>query len=403
MRRHLFIFLLLTTVIIVKAQRAYTYRYWFDNNHAAVHTGSGTGEILLDIDASSLSFHQIHALRVQAKIDGEWSSVVSRFFLRTGTPEVASARYWLDNDYSTAKTAPTLRGSFELDLTGLKTGMHSVHYQTHGADGSVSPVHTQYFLYTDYEGELMTCVFWFDDDEENTQTYAYTNQDIVLNTSSLDYGSHQLTALLYDGAGILVARETVNFVFEFSGDVITLGKAQTTYCSDKPLDFGSVSGIKAYVASGFNPETGILLLMRVNEVPANTGLLLKGTAGSTYNIPYKETSFYYLNMFKGVLSRTNVPTTSEGYKNYILKDGIFHLSDGTAYVGANKAYLQMPILSAQTRSVIGLSFDDETTDINESIIEETNKENNLYNLNGQKINTPKKGIYIRNGQKVIIH
>ena len=62
---------------------------------------------------------------------------------------------------------------------------------------------------------------------------------------------------------------------------ITLNKAQGTYCFDEDLDFSGVEGIRAYVASGFNPETGTLLLMHVDEVPANTGLLIKGTAGKT--------------------------------------------------------------------------------------------------------------------------
>ena len=337
MKRLFFIFIALTASLIVQAQ-SYTYRYWFDNNYSSVHTGSGTGEILLDIDASSLSYSRLHALRMQVKKGDVWS-----------------------------------------------------------------PVETRFFMLTDYSGQRMTVKLWIDDNESAAQVLPYTDEDIEIDISSLDYGTHQVTACLYDGSGVIIGRETVSFEYVFTGDIITMGKAKTTYCSDKPLDFGSVSGIDAFVASGFNPQTGTILLMRVKEVPAHTGLLLRGTAGQTYKIPYKETSFYYLNMFKGVLVRTDVPTTSDGYNNYILKDGLFYLSDGTAFVNPNKAYLQMPILSSKTRGIIGYTFDDGTTDVNEAITEDIDNDTNLYNLNGQKIDNPKKGIYIKNGKKIIIH
>jgi len=50
---------------------------------------------------------------------------------------------------------------------------------------------------------------------------------------------------------------------------------------------------------------------------------------------------------------------------------------------------------------IALSFDDETTGIatveNASVLNE-----NYYNLNGQRIVAPQKGLYIVNGKKVVI-
>ena len=183
---------------------------------------------------------------------------------------------------------------------------------------------------------------------------------------------------------------------------ITLAKAQTTYCYDEPLNFTGVSGIRAYVASGFNPTTGALLLMHVDEVPANTGLLLKGTAGQTYEIPVEDTDFYYLNMFKGVLSGVTLPKTSDGYNNYFLKDGLFCLSDGTATIGANKAYLRLPVSTAGARAVIYYETDDGYTGVMDVMEDRHESEDVYYNLNGQRVDNPKKGLYIQNGKKVMI-
>ena len=189
---------------------------------------------------------------------------------------------------------------------------------------------------------------------------------------------------------------------------ITISSAgQGTYCSNKNLDFTNVSGIKAYVASGFNPDNGNILLMRVKEVPAGTGLLVKGSAG-TYKIPVKETLFYYLNMLKPVFAATTVATEEDGYTNYVLANGpdglMFYKSSG-ARLSANRAYLQIPtslLGSHSSARVLNYFFDDEdgTTGINE--VNNDLGRAVFYNLNGQRIDSPRKGIYLRNGKKMII-
>ena len=54
---------------------------------------------------------------------------------------------------------------------------------------------------------------------------------------------------------------------------------------------------------------------------------------------------------------------------------------------------------------LSLSFgdDDETTDIENVTSDEETKDNDVYyNLNGQRVSNPQKGVYIHNGKKVII-
>ena len=123
----------------------------------------------------------------------------------------------------------------------------------------------------------------------------------------------------------------------------------------------------------------------------------------TYHVPIKETSFYYLKMFKGTLERQTVATTEDGYTNYILKDGVFYKSDGTATIGANKAYLQLPTSAAKARQTIRYQTDDEATDINAIDNKVDEADGTFYNMSGQRVNAPRRGIYIQNGKKVIIH
>ena len=203
------------------------------------------------------------------------------------------------------------------------------------------------------------------------------------------------------------ANTTVSVSFSPVGSAlsVTLTTSMGTLCSTEDLDFTGVSGLEAYIGSGFNRSTGSLLLTRVYDVPAGTGLVLKGTAGSTYEIPYSTSSSVYANLLRGVTSATTISTTDNGYTNYILVNGTngtgFYIVSGTGELAAGKAYLSIPSPSAASRQLIGIEFADGTTGI--SGIEDDNR-SDFYSISGQRIKgTPAKtGIYIKDGRKVII-
>ena len=115
-----------------------------------------------------------------------------------------------------------------------------------------------------------------------------------------------------------------------------------TYCSPYALDFSGVSGLKAYIVTGTVDETTELDLTEVTSVPANTGVLLEGTAGD-YTIPVVASSSTNVtaNKLVGVID-SEVLTAEDGfvlmgspkvgfYKNN--KD--FTLTANTAYLPAN--------------------------------------------------------------------
>ena len=185
---------------------------------------------------------------------------------------------------------------------------------------------------------------------------------------------------------------------------ITIGSTgYATYCSRYPLDFSEVSGIKAYIASGFSPSTGKLVLTNVTEVPAGEGLYLVGEAG-TYEVATSETDMFYSNLLKGVRTATTIYPTDGSYTNFILANGshgvAFYSLSEAGELAAGKAYLQLPTVSVSEVKAISVIFDDDEDAVLN--IKEESQTQRIYNLQGQQVNAPKSGLYIINGKKVFI-
>jgi hypothetical protein len=221
-------------------------------------------------------------------------------------------------------------------------------------------------------------------------------------SGSIDYKVQKLKSQL--GAG----EKKYIYAYNSNVDVIKISSAgQSTWCSAYDLDFTGIEGIKAYTATGYNRTTGTIWLTRVNEVPANEGILIIGQAGE-YQVPHKSTGTYYVNMMVGTLNAITINEKDGEYTNYYLSDGDygvgFYKVNGTQSLAANRAYL--PLLKdnvpAGTR-YIGLGFDDGegTTGIN-GIKSEGMKDDAYYTLQGQRVVNPGKGLYIKNGKKVIV-
>lgn len=126
--------------------------------------------------------------------------------------------------------------------------------------------------------------------------------------------------------------------FDLINPYITFTPTATlqTFCSEKNLNFSEVRGLTAYIVTGFKPSANEILLTPVTEVPAGTGVMLKGEVGATYKIPIMTFSDYsYSNSLVGVLNDTEI---SSGY----VFDEQFKAVDGSATVPANSAYLVLP-------------------------------------------------------------
>ena len=216
---------------------------------------------------------------------------------------------------------------------------------------------------------------------------------------------------------------------------------QVPYFSSQSLDFTSMEaqGMKAYTATGYDYQTGTIWLSRVNQVPAQTGVLIRAPQG-VYNVPTASVASVYENMFKGSLAATTISQkeTIAGvdYINYYLSAGssgvgFYKVTDAAGVkLSANRCYLPIPnrTSNAGTRgedewtaeeNLQYLSFsdadeiiaiplfrgvegdEDGTAGISRSR-QWTGEKDVYYNLQGQRVDNPGKGLYIRNGRKVVI-
>lgn len=213
---------------------------------------------------------------------------------------------------------------------------------------------------------------------------------------------------LYVSAGSKAAYEAADYWKEFKEivEINTINIGSTgfaTYCSPYALDFSDIPGVKAYIASGFEPSTGTLVLTRALKVPAGEGLYLVGDAG-TYNVPVSETDMVYSNLLKGVTTATTINPTDGSYTNFILSNGSngigFYTLSTAGELAAGKAYLQLPTSNISNVKTINLNFGNEGTAIQD--IKSDNLSHRIYNLQGQPVSLPKSGVYIIDGKKVFI-
>lgn len=192
---------------------------------------------------------------------------------------------------------------------------------------------------------------------------------------------------------------------------ITIGAPGVgTYCSPYDLDFSTVTDFKAYIATGYNSATGNVIVQAVKDVPAGTGLFLKGTPG-TYDVPCGESSSYYVNMLVGVTEATTISATDGNMTNFLLSatnttDASFRPISSTYNLKANRAYLQIPtymVGSSAGANAVGIEFEEGVTGIDNSL-SDMDANAHWFTLDGRRLNgkPTQKGIYVVNGQKVVI-
>ncbi len=177
--------------------------------------------------------------------------------------------------------------------------------------------------------------------------------------------------------------------------------------------FAVPDGLTAHYCKTYDAGKGTISVVAIEgAVPANTGVLLKGTPGETYTLTgtNDDAGTVEDNALVAVTEATHVDPTSGLYTNFMMKSGKFIRigeSDESVKMSANKAYLQiltsaLPSDPTQARDIV-LSWDEEDpTGINEVRGKKEDVRGEIYNLSGQRVSKPTKGLYIIGGKKVFI-
>jgi len=224
-------------------------------------------------------------------------------------------------------------------------------------------------------------------DYENTDNTSYCWQ---INIPSYNYEKIRLTAAYRKIDG--------NWKWQMSADayvkVRTNGSGYCTYTVAAPL---TISDATAYYAT--DDGDGSATAHSMTNPPASTPMLIKGTASTdyTFTVAATGTALVGTNAFKAGPG-TTLASEVDGKYNYILNGDAFYAANGQT-VAAGKAYLQL----SKAASARPLKFlDDEETGISEIERMRNGKNEIFFNLKGQRVAQPSKGLYIVNGRKVIM-
>lgn len=218
---------------------------------------------------------------------------------------------------------------------------------------------------------------------------------------------------------------------------LTIGSdGVATFGSSKNLDFTGIAGVTPYYASAVS--TGTVTLTAVTSTRGWAGYVVKGTAG-TYSIPVAaaqpewvdafnnlrytndyDNNWVYRSAYSEYTGTDDNATKIKTYYRYIFaKDGdetpgFYKLAidyervenETTVYyhnLAAHKAYLETATdITPTDNARIALVFDDELAGISDVKEQKRGDANAYYNLNGMQVVKPTKGLYIKNGKKVIV-
>lgn len=240
---------------------------------------------------------------------------------------------------------------------------------------------------------------------ENTQNsivYWNKNQSDVKTFTLTASTQLALSGYTTSGGGLNQAGDVDFVLIRATGaDVPASALGFQTFAADCALDFSETTS-KAYIATG--ATDGKVQMQQVTKVPAGTGLLLQGMAEET--IPVLTTGDADDVTSNLLVRGTGSPVTKEdGYCKYVLGEdngsvSFFLINNTAATVATDKAYLRVPNVQAGARLVI--IYDGEVTVINGIKQSDNSQTANCYNLNGQRVSQPAKGLYIINGKKVIV-
>lgn len=243
------------------------------------------------------------------------------------------------------------------------------------------------------------------------------------NTSVATVSSTGVVTPIFNGTAIITATTTdgTNIsatcnVFVLIGYNITISDVGYATFFDSHYDWILSGGLSARVVTGVsNNKLTYETIADGNYgeiVPKGTAVMLVGSPGIYYmRASDSSPSYTGTNLLHG--SDEATMTTGDGYhyklsygKTGTTWDNIFGwywgAQDGTPFqIEGNKAWLVVPA-SAITRASGGYTVDGDATDIT-SIDSEDEECKIYYDMQGRRINAPtNRGLYIKNGKKVVV-
>ena len=402
------------------------HQYWIDGQIEARVTQEQQPDII-DIESLKPGLHSL-TVRVQDNA-GMWSSQVAKYFIvpfnetTVENKEIVLHQYWIDGKLDAIVSSATQPSTIDISNPKLKPGLHSLTVRVKDNAGAWSSQVAKYFIVKDddlvEETAITRYMYWFDDasDDLHTGPLASVSGTMNIDISDVEAGVHTLWWCCGDSKGTWSEPRSVTFECRSLYNYTVPESGIGTFSADVNLTLPE--GLNAHFCTYLQEVDEGLAIKILNidgqVINQNTGVLLSGTPGETYQLRYtSETgSDTPGNKLVPVVESTHIESVVGEYTNYMLKDGRFIRikdEDETVKMPANRAYLplltsEVSSLSGSTRSIVLLLWDDDTVtgvETHEKVDYEPARDGHIYNISGQRLTAPRKGINIINGRKVIV-
>lgn len=217
-------------------------------------------------------------------------------------------------------------------ITSLSAGIYTITARTIGRGNDDAHKIHFYKSAVDNANKLLTCSPSNSGYTETSDAFALTGATDILikgaqgggaNGNGLDY---VIINKLPDNVSVTIA----------SSGYSSLGSAYALDFANVTTSTNGAGALTAFAATE-SSETSVKLVS-IDEAPARTGVILKGTAGATYTIPVKANAaaLTVTNLLHAAVTDTPIGANT----SYIMQGGQFHLVTAASTVPAGKAYLQ---------------------------------------------------------------
>lgn len=308
------------------------------------------------------------------------------YSLGTWTSGKSNKDYYAQSEITVSSDMCTNAGSAHVVTLGGSTGFWTLYDKTdskylaltadaNGIQQSDAVYDTGKWTITFSEGEVSI-----------TNVYR-TTRTLYYNTSATRFACY-------------VAAQSGGKMYLYKKLTITPAKTFTTYVPAVNLDFTSTDKLTAYIATAASGSA--VTLTSVDKVPAATPIVIKATeTGSAIAVDYTATTSS-VDGNKLLAGDGTTEIGGDGKYDYILKDGLFCRVKTASALAAGKCYLHLDSAPVGANE---LTIDFEDGGVTGIHIVESQKglfDGDFYNIAGQKVQNPTKGLYIVNGKKLII-
>ena len=175
-----------------------------------------------------------------------------------------------------------------------------------------------------------------------------------------------------------------------AGELVTYYSDETLYTEEEDAVIYTITDVSGTEATA----------TELTIVPANTPFLVKNTADERKTFLFIVTdgdnlAVNYYPGFTGTLNATTIDASTDDQTNYAFNGKEFVYVKNAINIGANKAWLEVANANARALTIV---FGDATG------IKNVNDNDNVnwYDLQGRRVQKPTKGVFIRNGKKVVV-